>query len=142
MQLCFYKQYQGYTLVELLITLVILGILVGFAYPSYVNYINRSHRADALSTLSQTQLTLERCYAQNFSYSAACTAKPNFPFNSPQNYYNISITNLGTSTYTLTATAQGNQTRDRTCSRITINQANVQTAFDAAGTAQTVCWTP
>lgn len=137
-----YKKYQGYTLIELLISIVIVGILASIAYPSYVNYINHSHRADALASLSQTQLILERCYSQNFSYSATCTAKPTFPFNSPQSYYTISISNLGASTYTLTATARGGQTQDTTCRTMSINQANVRTAFDATGTAQTECWNP
>lgn len=133
---------RGYTLVELLIVLVIIGIIASFAYPSYVEYINRANRADALATLSQTQLTMERCYSQNFSYSTACSSKPTFPFNSPSNYYTISISNLGTSTYTLTATAKGNQARDTTCASMTINQANVKTGLDKNGNSQTACWNP
>ena len=133
---------RGFTLVELLITLTIIAILASIAYPSYLNYVNRSHRSDALGMLSQLQLTLERCYSQNFSYSAACTARPNFPMNSPENYYTISIANLGTSTYTLTATARGNQVTDTTCTTMSVNQANVKTAFDSGGASQTVCWNP
>jgi type IV pilus assembly protein PilE len=136
------KKNQGFTLIELLISLSIIAILGTIAYPSYVSYVNRSHRSDALSTLSQLQLTLERCYSQNFSYSAACTAKPNFPITSPQTYYTISIANLGTTTYTLTATTAGNQTADTTCKTMSVNQANVKTAFDSTGAAQTACWNP
>ena len=142
MMIAYNKKNKGFTLIELLITVAIIGILAGISYPSYLNYVNRSHRSDALSTLSQLQLTLERCYSQNFSYSAACTAKPTFPFTSPQGYYTISITNLGTSTYTLTATATGNQVSDTTCTTMSLNQANVKTAFSAGGAAQTVCWNP
>ena len=138
----FNKNKTGFSLIELLITLMILGILATIAYPSYVSYINRAHRADALSTLSQLQLTLERCYAQNFSYSASCTAKPTFPVTSPQNYYRINLSNLSTSTYTLTATAIGAQTRDTICASMSINQANVKTATDSSGVTQTVCWNP
>lgn len=130
----------GFTLVELVIALAIIAILATIAYPSYVNYVYRAHRADGLSTLSQLQLTLERCYAQNFSYSAACTARPSFPINSPQNYYSINLSNLGTSTYTLTATAQGAQANDTTCASMSINQANVKTAVNSTGTTETECW--
>jgi type IV pilus assembly protein PilE len=136
------KKKLGFTLVELVIAMAIIAILATIAYPTYVNYVYRAHRADGLSTLSQLQLILERCYAQNFSYSAACTARPTFPVNSPQNYYNINLSNLGTSTYTLTATAQGAQTDDTTCATMSINQANVRTAVDSTGTTQTECWNP
>lgn len=133
---------KGFTLVELMITISIIGILAAIAYPSYVNYINRSHRSDALATLSQIQLIMERCYSQSFSYTAACTAKPVFPLNSPQSFYTISIANLTASTYTLTATAIGSQVRDTTCASFTVNQANVRTAVDNTGTSQATCWNP
>lgn len=136
------KKWVGFTLVELLIVMVIMGILTAIAYPSYVNYIYRSHRSDALATLSQIQLILERCYSQYFSYSVACTAKPSFPSTTPQGFYSINVSNLGTSSYTLTATPIGMQVKDTTCSSISVNQANVRTATDNTGASQSVCWNP
>lgn len=131
---------KGFTLIELLIALVILGILVAIAYPSYSQYILRTHRADALSTLAQDQVLLERCYSQTFSYSGACASLPNFPQTSNQGYYTINLSNLSTSSYTLTAVPKGNQTKDTTCANFTVNQANVRTASDNSGNAQTSCW--
>lgn len=133
MKHCF-KWYKGFTLMELMISIAIVGILASIAYPSYVNYIDRSRRADALATLSQMQLILERCYSQNFSYSAACTGRPTFPLNSPQNFYTITLTNLSPTTYTLTATTRGIQVRDTTCTTMSVNQANVRTATNPE------CW--
>lgn len=132
----------GFTLVELLITLIIVGILITFAYPSYKAYIIKSRRTDALQTLTQAQLILERCYSVNFSYSATCEALPSFPQTSTQGFYNISISNLGTSTYTLTATPIGPQAQDTTCASITVNQANARSGSDSASTSQSVCWNP
>ncbi|MFI4962504.1 MAG: type IV pilin protein [Legionellales bacterium] len=132
----------GFSLIELLIVLVIIGILSAIAYPSYSNYILKARRADAMATLAQDQIILERCYAQNFSYNSACTSLPTFPQTSTQGFYSIDLSNLGATTYTLTATPLGTQTKDTSCSQMTVDQANDKTASDASGTAQTSCWNP
>lgn len=132
----------GFTLIELLIALVILGILVAIAYPSYLSYLHKSRRADAIATLTQDQIIFERCYSQNFSYSAACPARPTFPQASPQRFYTVAISNLTATTYTLTATPQGAQADDSDCAQIQINQANVKTASNTGGAANEECWNP
>lgn len=133
---------RGVTLIELLISMTIIGVLGAIAYPSYRNYTLASHRIDAISTLSQNQAILERCYAQNFSYNAACTALPSFPQTSEQGYYTITLSNLTATTYTLTATARGAQVNDTNCVTMRLDQANQKTAFDSAGSAQSSCWNP
>lgn len=136
------KKNQGFTLIELLIALVIIGILSTIAYPSYLEYIQKARRSDALAILSQNQLILERCYSQNFSYSAACGALPSFPQVTPEGFYTINISNLTATTYTLTATPRGPQVRDTKCATMSVNQANVKTASDSSATAQSECWSP
>lgn len=131
---------QGFSLVELMMAVTIIGILTAIAYPSYTSYVLKSHRADAMTTLSQDQIRLERCYAQNTSYNGACTALPAFPQTSTQGFYTINISNLSPSTYTLTATPIGNQIKDNDCASIAVTQANVKTAVDGSGTAQARCW--
>lgn len=133
---------KGFTLIELMIAVAIMGILATIAYPHYVSFLLKSRRSDALATMAQDQITLERCYAQNFSYSQACNSLPTFPQTSPQGFYSITLTNLGDTTYTLTATPLGAQTKDTTCAKMTVDQANVKTAVDSSGTAQTICWNP
>lgn len=132
----------GFTFTEILIALVIIGILTAIAYPSYLNYLLKSRRSDAFAVLAQDQIILERCYSQNFAYNGACGSLPAFPQNSPQSFYTINLTNLGTTTYTLTATPVGNQAKDTTCASMSVNQAGVKTAADASGTSQTSCWNP
>lgn len=133
-------KHKGFTLIEVMIAVLLIGILCAIAYPSYLSYILKSHRSDALATLTQDQIILERCYAQNFSYNQACASLPAFPQVSAQGFYSINISNLGATSYTLTATPIGNQTKDTTCASFSVTQANIKTAVDNTGTAQTICW--
>jgi type IV pilus assembly protein PilE len=130
------RKTKGFTLVELLIVLIIVGILTSIAYPSYRSWVLRSHRSDALSTLTTNQTIIERCYAQTFSYQAACASLPTFPQTSPQGDYTITLGNLSPTTYTFTATAIGNQALDTTCATMSIDQSNNKIATNPS------CWQP
>ena len=130
------KKQLGFTLIELIIVIVIMSILTLIALPSYQTWVLKSHRSDAMSSLAQDQTSIERCYAQTFSYSASCTAFPVFPHSSPQGYYTISLTNQTATSYTLTATSKGTQTRDTTCTTMSLNQTGAKTA------TSTKCWQP
>lgn len=132
----------GFTLIELLIVVAIVGILSAIAYPAYTKYIQKSRRADALGTLAQTQVTFERCYAQTFSYSAACGSMPLFPIVSAQGYYSIAQSNLTATTFTLTATPTGAQAADTKCASISTTESNVRSGLDTSSAVQTECWNP
>ncbi|MDI1353222.1 MAG: type IV pilin protein [bacterium] len=134
------KSAGGFSLIELLITVGVVSILATIVYPTYISSVYKARRLDAIASLSQTQIILERCYSLNFSYSAACASLPAFPLTSPQGFYRTTISNLTTSTYTLTAVPIGTQVNDNTCATMTLNQANVKTGADATGTTQTICW--
>jgi type IV pilus assembly protein PilE len=128
---------RGFTLVEVMIVVAMIGILAAIAIPSYSSYIRKSRRADAMASLSQAQTTIERCYAANFSYAMPPCAAPSAV--SDRGYYAISAESTAT-TYTLTATAAGPQVADTTCTTMTLDQANQQSAVDDTNTAQPSCW--
>ncbi|HXG28152.1 MAG TPA: type IV pilin protein [Nevskiales bacterium] len=129
---------RGFTLIELMITVAIIGILAMIALPSYESYVQRARRAEAKTELSGLAQRLERCYSQFGTYltGTGCSVG-NGPFTTPEGYYRIAISNRTATTYTLTATPQGAQAADSKCGSFTLNHLGVR---GASGTLGTDCW--
>ncbi|MEB0135127.1 type IV pilin protein [Actimicrobium sp. CCC2.4] len=138
----FYARQRGFTLVELIIVVAIVGILAAIAVPSYRSYVLKSRRADAMTALAQNQVILERCYAQSFTYNGVCVGLPVFPVASERGYYSVAISNQSATAYTLTATPVGTQASDTLCAVMSVDQTNQKSASDSSSVAQTACWNP
>jgi type IV pilus assembly protein PilE len=103
----------GFTLVELLIVVAIVGILALVAVPAYQDSVIKGRRADARVALNQLAQRLERCYTQYGAYDAdECDIES--PFDSPEGFYSVSFVADATS-YTVTAEPQGAQVKDVKC---------------------------
>jgi len=142
---------RGFTLIEVMITVAIVGILAAIAYPSYQSYILRSHRSEGMALLSEAAARMERYYAQNSTYA---TATPNrlgltstanaTTVNSANGYYSLSLTTLTATTYSLSATPQNAQAQDTACGTLTLDSTGLRGAAGKTATndAATVsnCW--
>ena len=124
---------QGFTLVELMVVVLIIGILFGFAMPSYERSVLRAHRADAQGILLDISAREERFLSQNNSYTTNISAATGLNLGSTtssEGYYNLAVAAGGTgniaTSYLVTATATGGQTGDTDCTTITYSSAGVK----------------
>jgi type IV pilus assembly protein PilE len=132
---------KGFTLIELMVVILIVGILSGIAYPSYLDYIQKSRRAEAQSTLIDLASRQEMYYldhheyATNLSSDLGMSANPLITVNG---YYSIQ-TSSATPTigFVLTATAIAQQSDDSDCATLSINESQKKTATNANSTN---CW--
>jgi type IV pilus assembly protein PilE len=131
---------RGFSLLELMITVAIIGVLSAIALPSYRSYVLRGNRTDAIKALAFYQQALERCYSQNFSY-AGCAQIPMMPVATTDGYYSITMPTLTNTSYVLLATTAGTQASDTQCTTFQITQAGIQSAQDSSSNDQTqACW--
>lgn len=107
---------KGFTLIELMVTVAIVGILASIATSSYSKYVTRSKRAEAFGAVLQAAQAMERLRSRSFSYASAL-AGTTFSTRVPSDgsgtqTYTLSLTNHTASTYTILAVPMGAQASD------------------------------
>ena len=130
---CINDKSLGFTLIELMITVAIIGILASIAYPSYTEYVIRSKRADGKAALLAVQLEEEKWRANNTSYQAKSG------FNSPDGYYlvTVALTNSGQGYLAKADPGKGDKAfTDTKCGALTIDQDGNKTP----GNDVPECW--
>lgn len=108
------KRNPGFTLIELMVTVAVVGILAAIAATSYLSSVQKSRRATVQADLVALSQFMERTYTESLTYKPGSPAiAPTLPFTvSPQtgtSYYNITLSVITASSYTLRATATGSQ---------------------------------
>ncbi len=135
----------GFTLIELMITVAIVGVLAGIAYPSYQDSMTKSRRADAKAALLELSVFMERLYTTTGCYtSGSCatgtTTAPTLPFlvtpKSGKANYDLTVATTP-STFTITATPRSTAP-DSVCGALTLNSTGVKTEGGTGTLAD--CW--
>lgn len=124
----------GFSLIELMVAVAIIGILSSIALPAYQEYVLRTNRAKAQACMSEHAQFMERFYTTNMTYVGAAPVLGCRNEGGLNGRYTISVTGVGARAYTITATAIGSQTKDK-CGNLGLNQLGAKTA---SGTG--TCW--
>jgi type IV pilus assembly protein PilE len=138
---------RGFTLIELVVAMVVVGILAAIAIPSYTNYMRKARRTDAKVALLGLAALEERYFSTSNTYSATPAdlgfTGTTWPQTVGGGYYTVTVSGVAaattttTATYLITANATGSQTADTNCATYTINQAGTRTATT---NADGLCW--
>lgn len=104
-------KFHGFTLIELMIVVLIIGILAALAYPAYRNYVRESRRTTGQTAVLEIAGQQEDFFSKNLRYSASF--RTGWNTTSDGNHYVLTMTDGGGGTFEVTATPDGLQVADR-----------------------------
>ncbi len=137
------RRQTGFTLIEVMIAVAIIGIIAALAYPSYQNQVERGRLADGRAALVDTAQQLERCYSARASYQGCLGDTDNNAFsrNSDSDLYEVTFTTSNNgNAYVARAARIRLQDRNR-CGTLTLDNAG-RRGLEGADSGMTVedCW--
>lgn len=133
---------RGFTLIEVMIAIAIVGILAAIAYPSYIEQVRKTRRTEGKSMLLEVAAKQERFYTENNTYANDLDDDLGYdsdPVTTEGGWYQVSVIAASATDYTLQAVPQGAQAGDTLCGALTIDSFGVKTEDGTAPDWQD-CW--
>lgn len=131
---------QGFTLVEVMIALVVVGLLSALAYPTYQAQVAKGRRTDAKQSLLELSQKMERFSTERGTYVGATLGRAGlYPQVTSGGYYDLSIAAQTLDGFTVKATPRGAQVGDA-CASFLYNQLGEQMVSNDASLSAVKCW--
>lgn len=118
---------RGFSLLELMIAVVIVGVLAAIAYPSYLDYVRRGNRSAAQTYMMTIANRQEQYLLTNRSYAPTDAALNLSPPTETVGRYTFTVALPTPTSYTITAQAIGNQAPDGNLGDLVLTSAGVKT---------------
>ncbi len=144
------KKLSGFTLIELMITVTIIGIVAAIAYPSYNQHILRTHRIEGKEMLTKAKMDQERYFSSNNTYVTDLTIMgyATNPAISEHGYYSLAVDAevdpgcMRTTCYSMTITTVAGQPQDKDteCRKMTLTSTGRKSAKDSSNADSADCW--
>jgi type IV pilus assembly protein PilE len=149
------SRHRGFTLIELVVVVAIVGVLAGIALPSFLEQMRKSRRSEATTEIFRVAQAQERWRASNPSYTQnlgptglAVTGGANATsYTVPSGYYTLSVTAANATSYTIQAAAAGGMSSDDRCDFIrmaltggTVTYSSVNSSNVVNSAASNPCW--
>lgn len=131
----------GFTLIEIMIVVLIIGVLSAIAYASYDRSVINTRRATAAGCVQEGAQYMERYRTTRMSYNDLTDPPVLPPCSAEVKQYGLALTNLDTGTYTITATPTGRQlSKDTACAALSINQLGERSVSGTSSADPGSCW--
>ena len=131
---------RGFTLIEVMIVVALIGIIVAFGYPAYRDQVLKSRRADGMAALLELADRMERHYSDAGTYTkadgtdiAVADVFPSFA----SDYYTLSIDDQDTISFTISSAPKSTQVKDK-CGTFTLT-SDGDKSVSASG-MKDECW--
>jgi type IV pilus assembly protein PilE len=144
---------RGFTLIELMVVIAIVGILVSLANAGYGYATRKARRSEAKTALLDLAAREQRYYSTQSAYTATPSALgyngSAFPVTLDSGNYTLTVsagagsltpTTTAAASFIVTATAVGNQAKDTTCATLSVDSLGNQTASNGTTDTSSSCW--
>jgi type IV pilus assembly protein PilE len=132
---------KGFTLIELMVVVAIIGILASIGYPSYISHVVKARRVAGATCMMEMAQFMERYYTTKMKYAGAKLPQTACVTEVADHYTIGFSADPGDTSYTLTATPQGAQaSKDGQCGTLSVNQAGVKAVTGSAGSDVKQCF--